>query len=170
MDVMDAIVRRRSVRRFDGREVEMEKLQCILEAGRLAPSARNEQLWRIFAVTDRDLIRSMESAYCGQTFVKDAPALLGVCTTGDRIMVNGVSARIVDASIAMSFMVLEAEELGLGTCWLGKYDEPAVRSALGIPDSYTLVALACLGYEDGKTPPKPRKAPQEVFFLNRYRP
>lgn len=168
MDVFEAIIRRRSIRQYDSRPVEQEKLEKILDAGRLAPSAKNAQAWKLFAVTDQALIRGMGDAYMGQDFIAEAPVLLGVCTNQDRIMGNGVSARIVDGSIAMSFMVLEATELGLGTCWLGKFDAPAVKAALNIPEEYTVVALTAMGYPDKPQPRRPRKAPEEVFRFNRW--
>lgn len=147
MNVMQSIRERRSVRRYLPKSVPDEVLSQVLEAGRLAPSACNQQAWRFLAVTDPKLLAQLTEA-TGQKFVGGAPAMLAVCTTEFRDMMCGQPARTVDGSIALSFMMLEAVELGLGTCWLGHFDAEQARQILQVPEGWQVMALAPIGYPD----------------------
>lgn len=168
MTVMDAIRNRHSVRSYLPVPVEKEKLQQILEAGRLAPSARNTQAWKFVMVTDPETIKALGPACCGQSFIEKAPAFLAVCTTEPSTMACGQPARTIDGAIAMSFMILEAEELGLGTCWIGAFDNEEVKKVLGIPDSYDVVAVTPIGYPEKDTPARPRKGADEVICWEKF--
>lgn len=146
MTVMEAIESRKSIRSYSGKAVEEEKLRRVLEAGRLAPSARNAQAWKFVVVRD-DALRSRLCEAChGQSSVSEAPLSLVICANDCRDMACGQPARTVDCSIALSFMMLEAAGLGLGTCWLGAFDAEAVRGVLKIPEEYEIVAVTPLGY------------------------
>ncbi len=170
MTVAEAIAGRRSIRSYLPREVEAEKLAAVLEAGRLAPSARNRQEWRFVAVTDPALRERLAQAAHGQEFVAQAPVVLVICDTGgEYTMTCGQPGGTVDCSIALSFMMLQATELGLGTCWLGKYDEQSVREILAIPADVRVVAMTPLGYPAEDPAPRPRKQTAEVVTFNGYR-
>ena len=170
MTVAEAIGGRRSIRSYLPREVEAEKLEAVLEAGRLAPSARNRQEWRFVAVTDPTLRERLAQAAHGQEFVAQAPVVLVICDTGgEYTMTCGQPGGTVDCSIALSFMMLQATELGLGTCWLGKYDEQSVREILDIPNAARVVAMTPLGYPAEDPAPRPRKQTAEVVTFNGYR-
>ena len=168
MTVMEAIQNRRSVRSYKPDPVEKEKLERILEAGRLAPSARNTQAWKFIMVTDPATIQKLVPACCGQSSVAQAPAFLAVCTNGPSTMACGQPARTIDGSIAMSFMILEAEELGLGTCWLGAFYNDQVKSALSIPEEYDVVAVTPIGYPAEEIPARPRKSAGEVISWEKF--
>lgn len=168
MTVTQAIQTRKSIRKYDAKPVEQEKLTRVLEAGRLAPSAMNRQDWKILAVTDQDKIMKMQDACMGQKQVGMAPVTLVVCANNDVIMNCGQSKASVDCSIAMSFMMLAATEQGLGTCWLGAFEADKVRSVLDIPEDYTVVAVSPLGYRAEDPAPKPRKSAEEVICYNKF--
>lgn len=167
MTVMEAIRQRHVARAFLNRPIETEKLEQIMEAGRLAPTASNEQNRILIAVTDADLRNQLVDACKGQKFVGEAPAVLIACAYGDRTMVCGQSARSMDCAIAMSFMRLEAVELGLQGCWLGWFESDKVRKILNIPDDYVVVAVMPIGYpiKDGK--PSIKKSKEEVIVYNK---
>ena len=167
MEVMDAIKARYSVRNYAKKTIEPEKIEQILEAGRLAPTASNQQLNKHIIVTDPELIREMVDACEGQKWIATAPAILVECATGDRTMICGQSARSMDGAIAMSYMTLEAVSLGLQFCWLGWFYPEKVREVLGIPDNYMVVAVATVGYpaRDGRRSSK--KSTDEVIVYNR---
>ena len=101
-----------------------------------------------------------------QKFVGEAPVDLVVCATDVRNMFCGQPARTIDCSIALSYMTLEAVELGLGFCWLGLFDPYQVRKVLNIPEEYEVVAIASIGYaaKDGR--PSPKKSAEEVIVYN----
>ncbi len=147
MDVFEAISKRKSVRAYADKDVEEEKLLKVLEAGRLAPSAKNRQEWRFIVVRDPETRRKLTKACYGQRFVEQAPVTLIACAMyADYIMPCGQPAYTVDVSIALSFMMLEATDLGLGTCWLGAFHEGEVKEILNIPDAMRVVAVMPLGY------------------------
>lgn len=147
MDVFTAISQRKSVRAYMDKGVEEEKLLRVLEAGRLAPSAKNRQEWRFIVVRDLETRRKLVSAAMGQKYIEQAPVTIVACAVGtDYYMPCGQLAYTVDVSIALSFMMLEATELGLGTCWLGAFHEDKVKDILNIPDAMRVVAVMPLGY------------------------
>ena len=167
MDVMEAIEKRYSLRDFADRPVEPEKIERILEAARLAPTASNEQKNKHIVVTDRELIRQMVPACKDQKWVANAPAVLVECASDDRTMVCGQSARSMDGAIAMSFMMLEAVELGLQSCWLGWFYPEKVRELLNIPEDYVVIAVAPFGYPKKEGHCRPKKDAAEVVVYNR---
>ncbi len=168
MDVMEAIRTRRSVRSYSSQPVEPEKLTAILEAGRLSPSSANSQNWRFILVTDREKINQLMDAADGQPFVGQAPAAIVVCGTARRTMDCGQPTDTVDCSIALSYMILEAHELGLGTCWLGHFFADKVKKVLDIPEDVSVVAFTPVGYPSGDTPARPRKPLMDVSSANTY--
>jgi nitroreductase len=169
MDVFSAIQGRRSIRKYSSKPIEEEKLNKILEAGRLAPSANNRQSWKFIVVRDPEKRDKLMEAAGGQAFVGEAPAVLIACgTEPDSIMTCGQHRYTVDLSIAMSFMVLEAYEQGIGTCWLGHFDEEEVKKILGIPKRVRVVAMTPLGYADEKPAARPRKSFDDVVCFDQY--
>lgn len=146
--VLEAIMTRRSVRTFDGRPVEKEKLEICLEAARLAPSWGNKQCWQFVVVTGKDDIDRLGLV---PATIKGASALLVACgdpsKSGDR---EGKQYYMVDVAIAVEHYVLAAWEQGLGTCWVGGFKEDKVRKALGIPAEVKVVALIPTGYPADK--------------------
>ena len=169
MTVEQAIKSRKSIRKYRDKPVESEKLNLVLEAARMAPSARNMQDWKFIAVTDKEKVRQMQDACMGQKQVGMAPVTLVVCANNDSAMPCGQSKTSVDCSIAMSFMMLQATELGLGMCWLGAFDEKKVKEVLGIPEDYIVVAVSPLGYADEEPAAKPRKTFDEVVCFDRFK-
>ena len=166
MEVMEAIKARYSVRKYADRPIEPEKIAQIMEAGRLAPTASNQQLNKHIIVTDKDLIRQMVDACEGQKWIETAPAILVECASGDRTMICGQSARSMDGAIAMSYMTLEAVSLGLQFCWLGWFQPEKVRALLNIPEDYVVIAVAPLGYPAAEWKRSKKKATEEVVVYN----
>lgn len=169
MAVLDVIKERKSIRKYKDTPVEKEKLMNVLEAARLAPSARNLQDWKFIAVTDSEKRSRLKEACGGQKQVEQAPVTLVVCANNDSIMPCGQSKTSVDCSIAMSFMLLQAQEEGLGMCWLGLFYEDKVKEILGIPDDYTVVAVSPLGYADENPTARPRKSAEEVICFDEFK-
>lgn len=169
MDVMEAIRRRRSIRAFSGRPVEEEKLQAVLEAARLAPSAKNMQEWRFIVVRDPELRARLVEAANGQEYVGQAPVVIVGCGTQcEYRMPCGQPPFLIDVAIAMEHMALEAVEQGLGTCWIGAYQQQAVKDLLGIPPEAEVVCLMPLGYPAEEPEPRPRVPLEEIVFTDRW--
>jgi nitroreductase len=147
MHVMDAIRTRRSVRAYLDRPVEEEKVGVILEAARLAPSAANRQEWRFVVVRNPETRTRLAEIAGGQAFVGQAPIVIAACAETDgHVMMCGQPSYPIDVAIALDHMALAAVELGLGTCWIGLFDETKVKKLLGIPEKIRVVELMTLGY------------------------
>ncbi|MEK7476978.1 MAG: nitroreductase family protein [Candidatus Coatesbacteria bacterium] len=169
MDVQEAIRLRRSIRAYRDQPIPEEVLLRVLEAARLAPSARNRQAWRFLAVRDLGIRRVLVEALRGNTFVGQAPVLLAFCATEDTdVMSCGQKAGPIDVSIALAYVTLAAVAEGLGTCWLGSFDEPKVRGILGVPDGARVVAMSPLGWPAETPEVKTRKSFEEVVGFDRW--
>lgn len=162
MNLMQAIRARRSIRAFQEREVEEEKLLAVLDAGRLAPSAKNLQDWRFIVVRDASMRSRLAEAARDQKFVAQAPLVIVACGTSDLVMTCGQPAYAIDVAIAVDHMTLAAASLDLGSCWIGAFYEDKVRAILGVPPEIRVVALLPLGYPAEEPRPRPRKRLDEV--------
>jgi len=170
MDVMSSIRGRRSIRRYLDRPVEDEKLNLVLEAARLAPSAGNYQDWKFIVVKDGGLRAKLADLAGAEQFVKQSPVVIAACGTNPgAVMACGQYKYSVDLSIATSYMTLEAHELGLGTCWLGHFYEKEVKDILRIPEGVRVVALLSLGYPAEDPAPRPRKRLEEIVSYNEFK-
>jgi nitroreductase len=169
MDVFQVIKERRSVRAYKDTDVEEEKLRKILEAARLSPSASNRQEWKFIIVKNVATRAKLAGAAYGQKFVGKAPVIIVACATEAKsIMTCGQPTHTVDLSIACASMILEAYEQGLGTCWLGTFNEGEVKKILAIPKYMRVVTMLPLGYPDESPDPKPRKTFEQVVCFEKY--
>lgn len=164
MEIIEEIARRRSVREYAGRPVEEDKLARVLEAGRLAPTARNQQDWRIL-VTEGTLKEKLaEAASPHQPFLRQAPVLLAACALNPSyVMRCGQPAYPIDLAIVLDHMSLQAEREGLGTCWIGSFAEDQAKLVLGVPEAVRIPALMSLGYAERLPAARSRK-PGEALF------
>ncbi|MGA2675374.1 MAG: nitroreductase family protein [Methanobacterium sp.] len=169
MEVFNAITKRRSIRKYKDIEIEEEKIKKILESARLSPSAANRQQWKFIIIKDKVTREDLVDAANGQKFVGEAPVLIVACSTeSESIMPCGQYAYTVDLSIALSFIILEATELELGTCWLGAFNETMVKKILNIPDEIRVVGIVTLGYANENPAPRPRKNEEEIVCYESY--
>mgnify|MGYP001588873294 FL=1 len=169
MDVFTAISQRSSVRAYKATDVEEDKLKKILEAGRLSPSASNRQEWKFIVVRDKETKKKLAKAAFGQTFIGEAPVVIVACGTESKtIMACGQPAYTVDVSIACAFMILQAYELGLGTCWIGAFKEDEVKKILKIPEEVRVVSMTPLGYPDQPPSQKSRKDLDQIVCYGKY--
>ncbi len=158
MTVMEAIRKRYSCRAYQDKPVEQEKLDSVLEAARLAPSAKNLQDWRFVVVTDEEKKRGLAEAASGQMFIADAGAIIAACSNSDYVMRCGQPVGPIDVAIALEHISLQAADLGLATCWIGSFYPEKVRAVLGIPDNIAVIELMALGYPADE-PKQPRREP-----------
>ncbi|TET82025.1 nitroreductase [candidate division TA06 bacterium] len=164
MNVIEAIKERCSVRAYQDKDVEDEKLQTLLECARLAPSAANLQEWRFVVVRDKKMRARLADAANNQSFVAQAPVVLVCCAeTEQHTMRCGEKSYPIDVAIAIDHITLAALELGLGTCWIGAFYADKVRKLLGVPESVPVVSLLTLGYPiSGATRAKTRLPLEEI--------
>lgn len=174
--VLEIIKKRYSVRNYSPKPVEDEKIRLILEAARLAPSSDNSQPWHFFVVKDKEKIEKIAKAMPLKTdlfinqFIVKAPVLIVACAADIPSIQKIISTVIhldwykMDVAIALEHMVLTACELGLGTCWIGWFDEKKIKKILGIPKDHKVIELLTLGYPaEGFFPrSKKRKMIEEI--------
>ena len=137
----------------------------ILEAGRQAPSAVNKQPIRFVVVKDNELKKNFSSALFNR-FVKDAPVIIVGCADVKSLL-TGKWAQI-DATIALQNMVIAAWSQGVGSCWIGAFDEDKIKQQLKIPQKWKIVALVTFGYPAEEPKPKKKKSPEELFGFNNF--
>jgi len=170
MEVFEAIKNRYSCRSYKAEPVPEKKLKKILEAARLAPSAHNEQEWKFIVVRDSKKRKKLAKTALSQDFIAEAPVVIvAVAIDPEHILSSGVPAYAVDLAIAIEHMALEAVEEGLGTCWIGAFDQEAVKKILKIPERCKVVALLPLGYPTGEPRPKSRKKLEEIISYDGFK-
>ena len=166
MTVMEAVRLRKSVRAFLDTPVEEEKLNAVLDAGRLAPSANNRQEWRFVVVRDAGTRAKLVAAARNQAFVGEAPVVIACCAeTDNHVMTCGQACYPIDVAIAIDHMALAACEMGLGTCWIGAFHEDRVKELLGIPEEIRVVELLPLGYPADPSPRAKTRMPLDDLVL-----
>ena len=150
MALMDTILKRRSIRRYTGEDIPEETLQKILQAGLLAPTSRNLKPWEFYGVKDRETLRKLsEAKSAGGGMFAQCSAAIAVFGDGEK-----ADTWVEDCSIAMSFMMLMAEEQGVGSCWVQmhfrtdasvKPAEENVREILAVPAGFRIAGILALG-------------------------
>ncbi|MEX2682250.1 MAG: nitroreductase family protein [Candidatus Sigynarchaeota archaeon] len=164
MDVMEAILERRSIRAYLDTPVPVKELKNIALAGLMAPSASNMQPWNFVFVTDPAKRQAIGKGL--QQFIAKAPLI--VVGTVDK-QVNK-SWNVVDCAIALQNMVLYCTSVGLGTCWIGAFNKDNVRNACCVPESHEIIALLTVGYASPAFPAGNffRKDMEESAFLDEW--
>jgi nitroreductase len=174
--VFDVIKERASVRDYSDKAIGDEKLNIILESARLAPSATNAQPWNFYVVKNKEKIKALGKMPFGSQsvingFIAKAPIVI-IATAGPIDMFHKAMSFIVnkkwyylDIALAMEHMVLTAWDLGIGSCWIGWFNDKVARKVVDIPKNQEIVAMITLGYaKDGYVlHPKNRKPAEEIF-------
>ncbi len=167
MNVYEAVKRRKSVRAFEDREIPEQILNRILDTARLAPSANNRQEWRFVVVRDKQTKAKLAHLAGEQHFVGEASAVLICCGIDDgKVMHCGQLAYPVDVSIIIDHITLLAAAEGLGTCWIGHFDEPGVKSLLQIPEGVRVVELLPIGYPKDSTLKIKNRLPLDTIVMD----
>ena len=171
MDIYEIINHRQSDRQYDPeRPVEPEKIRCILEAARIAPSACNAQPWHFIVVDEPELRNQVADAVASRIlgmnhFTKQAPVHILVVEERPNFT-SGIGG--LDIGIAAAHITLAATAEGLGSCILGWFDEKAVRKLLHVPDKKRVILDIVLGYSTQPLREKKRKSADEVISYNKY--
>lgn len=169
MDFSELINTRYSVRAYTPDAVEEDKLQRLLEAARLAPTAANRQPFQLIVIHTAGREEELKRIYRKDWFVQ-APLVIGICGIPAKAWVrrDGKSYMDVDVAIVMDHLILAAADLGLGTCWVGAFDRAAAREILALPDDVEPIAFTPLGYPADQPRPKMRKTLSELVRYERW--
>lgn len=169
MDLYQAIKKRYSCRSYDSKPIEKEKLDRILEAARLAPSAKNFQDWRFIVVTDEQKRKETALAANEQMFFATAPAIIIGCSNNDYAMRCGQKISTIDVAIAMEHIALAATAEGLATCWIGSFFPDKVRQVLDIPKNIEIIELMAIGYPADNETHRPREPIDKIVCFEKWR-
>ena len=164
MEYSDLIAARYSVRAYRPEPVEDEKLQAVLEAARLAPTAANRQPFQLVVLHTAGREAEIGQIYHRPWFVQ-APLVIAVCAVASQAWVRDsdrFNARLIDAAIVADHLILAATNLGLGTCWIAAFKVEAARSVLHLPADVEPVIFTPLGYPADQPGPKVRKPLAEL--------
>lgn len=150
MDFLELAEKRYSCRKFKEQEIEEEKIQSLLTAAKLAPTAVNFQPQRILVLTDKEKIKSLDENKCTR-YTFNAPLIMVVCYDTEKSWkrrYDNSDEGVVDASIVTTHIMLQATQLGLGCTWVGSFDPAIAKKLLNIPENYKVVAMLPIGYPD----------------------
>jgi len=173
LNIPDEILSRRSVRAFTGEDLPDSEVEKLIEAACLAPSAGNNQPWGFVIVRDDGAkLRLVEAAH-GQSFMGTAPVVIVVCAdpkrTTPRYGDRGLNLYCIqDTAAAVENILLTAAYNGLGTCWIGAFDEAAAAEAVGLPEDVRPVAMIPVGYPAQSPDRRPRREPGDVIHKDRW--
>ncbi|MBI9072175.1 MAG: nitroreductase family protein [Melioribacteraceae bacterium] len=174
MEFLELVKKRRSVRSYLSKEIPEEYLEKILEAGRLAPSACNSQPWSFIIIKEKEIInrlvdRSMTGKYNMNKFAKEAPVIIVAVTEKSKYvarlagLLRDVKYNLIDIGIVCDHITLQAAELGLGTCWLGWFDESEVKKVLNLSSRTKIDVILTLGFPaDNSVREKRRKKIEDI--------
>jgi nitroreductase len=174
MDLFEAIIGRRSIRRFKKDMVKDDIIMKVIEAGTWAPSAGNLQSWEVVMVKNSETKEKLVTAAYLREFLAGAPIILVLCANqhecGASYNDRGVELYCIqDAACAGQNILLAAHALGLGACWVGAFDEDLVVQALHLPPGLRPVSLIPMGYPDENPSPPPRGDLEEFIHYERFK-
>jgi len=169
MSVYDTVKNRGSIRKFKSDPIPEKDLEAILDAARLAQSAANRQPWQFVVVSNETTKSALVSVAGHQRFVGDGATVIVCLADPDAsAAVGSFNGFLLDLGIAIENMALTAWDLGVGSCWIGAYNETGVKQLLGIPDNLRVVSMLVLGIPDQEPGPKRRKSLDEIVHHERY--
>ncbi len=169
MKFQELVNKRYSVRSYRPDAVEDSKLQQVLEAARLAPTAANRQPFRLIVIHTAGKEAELRRVY-DKTWFVEAPIVICACGISEEsyVRAGGRSYLDVDVAIAMDHLIMAAADLGLGTCWIGAFDAAAAREVLGIPESVEPIVFTPLGYPGDQLRPKTRRPLEDLVRYERW--
>jgi nitroreductase len=171
MSILDVIRARRSVRAYQNKPIPEDVFLRVMEAARLAPSGKNTQPWKFILVKDQARKRELAEASRGQLFMAEAPLIIVACGYPERSYQkqgNYMQSWPIDVTIAIDHLMLQAQAEGLGTCWIGAFDENTVKQILGVPPGVKVLALTPLGYPAESPRDRGRKNLEAIVSYEKY--
>ncbi len=179
MEIEDAILHRRSVRKYKTDEITDDLLYQVLEAARWSPSWGNSQCWEFILVKDKEIKAKLKETLTPNNPARDAmiqsPIVivacgkqgLAGCKKGEQ-MTDKKEWFMFDVATALNNITLVAHSLGLGTVHIGAFDAKKVKEIMGVPNGVEVVELMPIGYPDEQPAPRPRKEMTSFVYLNKY--
>ncbi len=164
-DCLDFLITRRSIRRYEDRDVPLELILRAIDIARYAPSAKNTQPWRVIIVRDRRVLDKLSNIHSGASPLEKAKLALVVLANRN----ESPTSYLIDASLFAMYLWLALHCEGLGAVWIQTLrDIETIRMILGIPEEYVPVGILAVGWPAEKPSPKTRKSINEITFLDKY--
>lgn len=164
MSLIDYILSRRSIRKYEKKEIPEKTINQILKTGQNAPSAANKQPFHFIILKDKEIKKKISTTF--SRFIKNVPIVIVGCAN-EKALLTGKWA-VIDTAIAMQNMVIAAWTLGVGSCWIGSFSEKKVKQLLKIPDKWKVVALITLGYPAEQPKQRKKKTTEKMFSQNTF--
>ena len=171
MEFFDLVKKRRSIRKYKSDSVSDKNIEYILNAARLAPSAKNRQCWRYVVVKDKKIIEKIASSRPeSKEWLAETPVMIVVCADpNESSKREGKELYLFDLGLSFEHLMLAAKDCGLATCCIGGFDEKTVKDAIGVPENMRVVAFTPLGYgAEEKGEVTDRKPLEEIVFYEKY--
>lgn len=169
----DIVEERRSIRKYKDKQVEREKLYRILESSTLAPSWSCQHCWRFLLIDDKEIRDNVAGCVNDANPAKEglfeAPLIVVLCA--DPVSTEVIDEKdyyMSDCGIAMEHFMLSATNEGLGSCWVGLFDEDKLKSILNIPEPIRIIGITPLGYSDENPDSRNKKSIKDLTFYNKW--
>ena len=165
-EILDFLMKRRSIRKFLKKEVDLDLIKELIYVANHAPSSMNREPWKFILITDNEIKKALSQLHQGAKHIAEAP--LGVAVVAEPEV--SPNTWMVDVVNATMYFVLAAYAVGLAVAWIAAYEDQRAKEILGIPKDKVLVTLLSVGYPDPSYEVKPKevKRPEDVIFLNKY--
>jgi len=160
---IDTIFERRSIRRYKNEQVPDELLFQVIRAAQYAPSSWNRQPWRFIVIRDREKLKRISDLLPYGKFLSRVPMAIAIISSEKES-----DLWLVDGAIATENLMLAAEELGLGTCWIAECDREEIKKMLDLPDVFHIITITPLGYPEIKPKAPSRKKIEDILFLEKF--
>jgi len=173
MSIPDSIQQRRSIRNYEGSEIPDETIDLLIEAACMAPSAGNRQPWEFIVIKDPETKSKIAEAAFDQWFISWASVAIIVCADPERTAEwYGNRGRylycIQDTAAAIQNLLLTATENGLGSCWIGSFDERRISNLFKLPENIRPLAIIPIGHPNERPPPNPSRPLEEVIHREKW--
>ena len=172
MEFYETVEKRKSIRKYRETPIDDDTMLArILKAVELSPSAKNLQPYNLIIVRDKEKIQELAGTTRNMTFIGEAPMVIAIVADPARAYgwIGGKDSSFwIDSAIAMEHLVLAAASEGLGTCWIGAFDEDAAKSVLKVPEHLRIVGMTPLGVSAQEPERKPRKGFKELLFFEEW--
>lgn len=169
MEFLDIVQTRTSIRKYKKTPVEPEKVDALMQILASAPSSANRQEWKFVAVTDLEILKELTVAAESRPPISEAPLVFCIVSTENKnVNDSGLNKGTIDGAILSTYLYLAAHDMGLGSCWVGSFDQTLAAKAIRLPEDYFIISLFAVGYADEQPAIRPRKPLSELTVYNHF--
>jgi Nitroreductase len=169
MEFANLVNERVSVRKYKKDPVEKEKVDALLKVLATAPSSANRQEWKYVVVSDEEILKKLTVAAESRPPISEAPLVFCIISTENKnVNDGGLNKGTIDGAIASTYLHLAACDIGLGSCWVGSFNQKLAAEAISLPEGYCIISLFAIGYPDETPNQRPRKDISDLVVYNHF--